>query len=99
VFDALFLTSLRNRYPKETSVGEQQRTALARAVVLSPRVLLADEPTSHQDARSAEAALNLLRRVADGGTACLLATHSAEVLPSLDRMLHMEDGRIVDRGD
>jgi putative ABC transport system ATP-binding protein len=95
ILDALLLIPLRNRYPRETSVGEQQRTALARAVVLSPRVLLADEPTSHQDERSAEAALNLLRRTADQGMACLLATHSDEVLPYVDRLLRMEDGRTI----
>jgi len=99
VVDALLLTPLRNRYPSETSVGEQQRTALARAVVLSPRVLLADEPTSHQDERSAEAAMGALRRAADQGTACLLATHSEEVLPYLNRVLRMEDGRIVEGTD
>ena len=47
---ALGLADLADRLPVETSIGEQQRTALARALVLSPRLLLADEPTGHQDA-------------------------------------------------
>ncbi|MGZ8635741.1 MAG: ABC transporter ATP-binding protein [Actinomycetota bacterium] len=94
--EALLLTSLRNRYPKETSVGEQQRTALARAIVMSPRLLLADEPTSHQDERSASAVMGTLRRAADGGSCCLVATHSDEVLSYLDRVLRIENGRVVE---
>jgi ABC-type lipoprotein export system ATPase subunit len=97
--EALLLTSLRNRYPKETSVGEQQRTALARAIVMSPRLLLADEPTSHQDERSASAVMGALRRAANEGTCCLVATHSDEVLPHLDRVLRMEDGRVTGSPD
>jgi putative ABC transport system ATP-binding protein len=47
--ESLGLSALQNRYPRETSVGEQQRAALARALVLAPQLLVADEPSGHQD--------------------------------------------------
>ena len=73
---ALGLVDLADRLPVETSIGEQQRTALARALVLSPRLLLADEPTGHQDAGWSERVLVALRDAAAGGTSCLVATHN-----------------------
>ena len=68
----------RARRPPETSIGQQQRTALARALVLQPTVLIADEPSSHQDAGWHEAVWALLAAGSRRGTACLVATHEAE---------------------
>jgi ABC-type lipoprotein export system ATPase subunit len=93
LLDRLGLTDLQDRWPRETSVGEQQRTALARALVLSPRVVLADEPTGHQDTTWARAVLQALRRAAAEGTCCLVATHDEEVARGFDRVLAMADGR------
>jgi ABC-type lipoprotein export system ATPase subunit len=93
LLDRLGLTELQDRQPRETSVGEQQRTALARALVLSPRLLLADEPTGHQDTGWARAVLEALRRAAAEGTCCLVATHDQEVARGFDRVVAMADGR------
>ena len=93
LLDRLGLTELQDRQPRETSVGEQQRTALARALVLSPRVVLADEPTGHQDTTWARAVLQALRRAAAEGTCCLVATHDEEEARDFDRVLAMADGR------
>jgi ABC-type lipoprotein export system ATPase subunit len=93
LLDRLGLTELQDRQPRETSVGEQQRTALARALVLSPRVVLADEPTGHQDTTWARAVLQALRRAAAEGTCCLVATHDEEEAQDFDRVLAMADGR------
>lgn len=89
---SLGLQELLERFPLETSVGEQQRTALARALVLTPRLLLADEPTGHQDSRSAHKVFQALRRAAERGTCCLVATHNEEVVGYLDEVLTMSDG-------
>jgi putative ABC transport system ATP-binding protein len=97
LIDSLGLDDLQTRYPSETSVGEQQRAALARALVLSPRLLLADEPTGHQDRGWADAVLKALRRASEEGTTCLTATHNEDVVRYLDRILAMSDGRIVER--
>jgi putative ABC transport system ATP-binding protein len=74
----LGLDELAGRRPPETSIGQQQRTALARALVLRPTVLIADEPSSHQDAGWHDAVWALLARAANEGTACLAATHEPE---------------------
>jgi ABC-type lipoprotein export system ATPase subunit len=88
----LGLDHLQSRLPSDTSIGEQQRAALARALVLSPAVVLVDEPTSHQDRASARAVLELLRRAANDGTACLVATHDASILRTVDEIWQIDDG-------
>lgn len=88
------LERLRGRYPKETSLGEQQRTALARALVLQPRLLIADELTGHQDAGWVEQIAATLNEVAAMGTCCLVATHDEGLARYADRTLSMAGGRI-----
>jgi ABC-type lipoprotein export system ATPase subunit len=90
----LGIGELRSRYPREASVGEQQRTAIARALSVPTSVLLADEPTAHQDTASAERVFAALRRSADAGTAVVVATHNPEVIRHLDRVLTMADGHL-----
>jgi putative ABC transport system ATP-binding protein len=94
LLEQLRLTPLRDRSPGELSFGEQQRVAVARAAVLEPALLLADEPTSHQDADSALAVLDVLGAVCDRGGSVLLASHADEVLEECDRVLRMVGGRM-----
>ena len=89
------LTELAPRLPFEASLGEQQRTALARALVRRPRLLLADEPTGHQDEAWASGVLAALRTACDEGTAVLIATHDTEHLALVDRVLRIEDGHLT----
>jgi ABC-type lipoprotein export system ATPase subunit len=95
LMEDLGIEHLHRRYPRETSLGEQQRTAVARALVLSPALVLADEPTGHQDAVSERRVLDALRRAAGGGGCCLIATHNVALAPRLDRVLEMADGRLT----
>jgi ABC-type lipoprotein export system ATPase subunit len=95
LMEDLAIAHLAARYPKETSLGEQQRTAVARALVLSPTLVLADEPTGHQDAVSERRVLEALGRAAAEGGSCLIATHNASLAPRLDRVLEMADGRLA----
>jgi putative ABC transport system ATP-binding protein len=90
----LDLEDLANRLPAELSLGEQQRVAIARAVSCRPILLVADEPTSHQDEARADRTMAMLRRVAEQGGAVLVATHDERVLASMDRTLRMEDGNL-----
>ena len=94
LLEDLGLDALQDRYPRETSVGEQQRAARARALVLSPRMLLADEPSGHQDKGWADAVWRALRTAASRGTCCLVATHNQAATAYLDRVLEMADGRL-----
>ena len=91
------LTRRRGHFPGELSGGEQQRTAIARALVHRPRLLLADEPTGNLDSASGAEVLRLLdelRRLE--GAALLLATHDDRLAAAADRVVRMADGRIVE---
>ncbi|HJS26097.1 MAG TPA: ATP-binding cassette domain-containing protein [Actinomycetota bacterium] len=94
LMEDLGIEHLHARYPKETSLGEQQRAAVARALVLSPTLVLADEPTGHQDAVSERRVLDAFAQAASAGAACLIATHNEALSARLDRVLHMADGRL-----
>jgi putative ABC transport system ATP-binding protein len=91
----LALEDLRDRYPAEISIGQQQRVAVARALVLRPRLLLVDEPTSHQDRRSAELVWSALSDAAAAGTACLVATHEPDASLRADVSWEIEGGRVL----
>ena len=92
--DAVDLRSVAGSLPAQLSGGEQQRFALARALVNDPTVLLADEPTGNLDARSGETVLDLLRRSTDSGRAVLVVTHDPAVTSRADRVLHLQDGAL-----
>ena len=83
-----------DRAPGEISLGEQQRVGLARSLVLRPRLLLADEPTGHQDAGWAGVVYESFRGAANEGVCCLVATHSQEFLKLADRVLAIRDGEV-----
>ena len=95
LIEVLGLAGLRSRYPRETSLGEQQRIALARALVMRPRLLIADEPTGHQDAGWASRIMWVLREAAGAGSCCVIATHDPELIDQLDRGFSMSDGRLT----
>ena len=82
--------------PGRLSGGQQQRVALARALANDPDLVLADEPTGNLDSRSTRDVLGLLRAAHGRGRTLLVATHDARVAAAADRMLTMNDGRIVD---
>ncbi|MGC9670661.1 ABC transporter ATP-binding protein [Planosporangium sp. 12N6] len=96
ILDRLEIAALAVRYPSLISGGEQQRTALGRALRLRPPLLLADEPTGHQDRGRVELVLDVLRRHAYGGHAVLISTHDEAVIATADRVVMMADGRVVD---
>jgi putative ABC transport system ATP-binding protein len=95
--DLLGLSDLRSRHPDEVSLGQQQRAAVARAVVVGPRVLLADEPISHQDEGWADQTMAVLARSRDASTACVVATHNAVAYAHADRVLELDAGRLRPR--
>ena len=94
LLESLGLGAYGNRAPGEISLGEQQRAALARALVVRPRLVLADEPTGHQDAEWAAGVFRAFREAADAGASCLVATHSEEFLRYADRVLAIRDGMV-----
>ncbi len=86
----------RNHYPDQLSGGEQQRAAIARALVHEPRVLLADEPTGNLDSASALEILDLFRRVHTSGSTVIVATHDESLAARYaSRTVTLEAGRVV----
>jgi ABC-type lipoprotein export system ATPase subunit len=89
------LGGLEGRYPHQLSGGQMQRTAIARALIHRPRLLLADEPTGNLDTATGNLILALLARIAcEQKTAVLMATHSEEAAAMAGVVFHMRDGRI-----
>ncbi|SHH11683.1 ABC transporter ATP-binding protein [Geodermatophilus nigrescens] len=97
--EQLGLGALADRLPDEVSLGEQQRTALARALVLRPAFLVADEPTGRLDQELSVHVLGVLRACADTGTGVLVASHDPLVVAAADRVVRLSDGRVVGAGD
>jgi putative ABC transport system ATP-binding protein len=93
--EAVGLGARGNHRGNELSGGEQQRVALARALVKAPALLLADEPTAQLDTETAHAINLLLREAADSGTSVLFATHDESAAEVADRVVRIEDGRLL----
>ena len=94
---AVGLGDCARRYPEELSGGEQQRIAIARALVHEPGLVLADEPTGNLDLETATEVIGLLDRLCrETGTTLVMATHSREVIGLADRMLAIRGGRLVE---
>ena len=90
------LTNRATHFVHQLSGGEQQRTAIARALVHRPSLLIADEPTGNLDTASAARVLDLLRQIANEKLATLiLVTHSAEVAAAASRLIELRDGKVV----
>jgi len=89
------LDGLGNRYPHQLSGGQMQRVGIARALVQSPVILLADEPTGNLDTVTGNAILELLKRLTrDLDTATVTATHSAEASALADAIVRLRDGNV-----
>jgi putative ABC transport system ATP-binding protein len=95
LIEAIGLVGVADQLPGAASLGEQQRAAIARALVTGPRLLVADEPTSHQDEANTFLIAELLVGAARDGSAVLIATHDRRVLEYVDVEIEMRDGRLV----
>lgn len=94
--EAVGLSHRRDNLPHQLSGGEQQRCAVARALVARPQVAFADEPTGNLDERNAEQVMQLLldlRSASD--TALVIVTHDASLAEQADRIIHIQDGNLV----
>jgi cell division transport system ATP-binding protein len=90
------LTDQADQYPRQLSGGEQQRTAIARALVHEPRLVIADEPTGNLDPLISWEIIQLLLRINELGVTVLMATHDADVVTALrKRVVALEEGRII----
>jgi cell division transport system ATP-binding protein len=88
-----------NQYPPSLSGGEQQRVAVARAIVGDPKIILADEPTGSLDSKSAGIIMDLLKGYQSRGATIVIATHDREILSrTTQRIIQLDSGRVLDPG-
>ena len=96
MLDRVGLADRADHYPAQLSGGEQQRVAMARALVHQPRLIVADEPTGNLDSATGDAIMNMLFDLnKDSGTTLLLVTHDLELASHCDRTLRMQDGSLT----
>ena len=89
------LPDIRDKFPHQLSGGQQQKVAIARAMINSPKVILADEPTGNLDPESSKEIMNLLSVISKGGTAVIMATHDMDLVNKYPgRVLKCEEGLI-----
>lgn len=94
--DQVGLLRRQNQYPRELSGGEAQRTAIARALVHNPKMILLDEPTGNLDKAAAKSIVDILRTINAAGTTVLMTTHNSDIIQYIDgRMIILEQGQIT----
>lgn len=97
LLDKVGLAHRTKHRPRELSGGEMQRTAIARALLMNPRLLLADEPTGNLDADSGRVIIQLLREInREEGVTIIMVTHNLDIVPMTDRVVRMCNGLIAD---
>lgn len=90
------LDNKQQRFPRQLSGGEQQRSVIARALVHRPKILVADEPTGNLDSINSQEIINLLRKINEFGTTVVLVTHNREIVNSLrKRVITIDQGMII----
>ena len=96
ILSELEISHCKNKYPSEMSGGEQQRVAIARALIARPTIVLADEPTGNLDSKTSMDVLGLMKTSSYKFKQTLvMITHNDEIAQLADRIIHIEDGKIV----
>lgn len=90
----LGIADLLNKYPYEVSGGQKQRTAVARALITRPQLILADEPTGALNSKAADGLLNLFNTINQDGQTILMVTHSVKAASTAKRVLFIKDGEV-----
>ncbi len=97
ILEAVELSSMKNRFPRELSGGEQQRVSIARAIIKNPKILLCDEPTGALDFETSKSILKLLKKVNQMyGTAILMITHNEAIAAMADQVFRLRSGEITE---
>ncbi|HPJ75947.1 MAG TPA: ABC transporter ATP-binding protein [Clostridia bacterium] len=94
VVEKLGISDLLEKFPYEISGGQKQRTAIARAIITNPKLLLADEPTGALDSKATESLLKLFKKINEDGQTVFMVTHSVKAASHASRILFLRDGAV-----
>lgn len=95
LLDMVGLAEFAGRFPAMVSGGQQQTTAIARALANDPPIMIADEPTGNLDSKTAEAVFELFSNLVATGKTVVIVTHDSELAARTDRVIHIQDGRLT----
>jgi putative ABC transport system ATP-binding protein len=95
ILDRMKIGHRRNHFPRQLSGGQQQRAAIARALITSPKLILADEPTGNLDSANGEQVMQLLEEMNSEGTTIIMVTHSVNHAERAHRIVNLFDGHLV----
>jgi putative ABC transport system ATP-binding protein len=97
--DTLFkqcgIEAIKDKYPDEISGGQRQRAAIVRALVNSPKIIFADEPTGNLDSHNSQNIYELFKTLSKSGTTIIIATHDRNVSEYVDKIIEVKDGKIL----
>lgn len=98
LLEELGLNERRHHLPKQLSGGQKQRTAIGRALIMQPGILLADEPTGNLDSSTGKKIIELIRKIhQEKNLTTIIVTHDLHVAESADRIIEIQDGQIIDK--
>ncbi len=95
LLEKMNISNIKSHIPSQTSGGEQQRCAIARAIINNPKILFADEPTGSLNRKNSTEVLNLLTELNNLGQSILMVTHDLKAALRANRILYLEDGKII----
>jgi len=95
LFEQCGIEAIKNKYPDEISGGQRQRAAIVRALVNTPKIIFADEPTGNLDSRNSQTIYELFKTLSKSGTTIIIATHDRNVSTYADKIIEVKDGKIL----
>lgn len=96
IMEQLGISGLGKKYPNQISGGEQQRTAIARALVVGTEYILADEPTGALDEENSRELMDILKSIHEDGKTIIMVTHDRDIAECADRIIEIADGKVTD---
>jgi ABC-type lipoprotein export system ATPase subunit len=97
--DYFKISNCLDKFPKHLSLGEKQRTSIARALYKNPKILIADEPTANLDWKNAKRTLELIKKYSSDSTTVFLATHDERAIEFATKILRLENGKLIEMKD
>ena len=97
LMEKIQMSHRRRHFPNQLSGGQQQKVAIARAIITNPKIILADEPTGNLDSKNSKEVMNILQELHQQGSTIIMVTHSQHDASYADRIINLYDGQVMDQ--